>query len=113
MFWSKNTTQKPEYEGANSKVFENPWYPLSGPPQTEEENKMLTEYIQNEKKQLNLALMQKQSFNQSQSKLLKEVAQSNCADIEYEYSICLTTFNLKRFTTMCSSENDRLKECIG
>lgn len=94
-------------------VWENPWYPLSGPPTTPEEELLLQNAINLEQEQVQKALGLKFRESNSIKSELENASRSNCADLELKWVECLKSFSLDRFLTMCDSCNQDLKECMG
>ena len=86
-------------------VWDNKWYPLSGPPQTMEETKLLQDTIAKEKAAVSLGFNQMKALHAS----LHEAAQLNCSDIALTLRAC--TMGWKMFRTLCADERIALAEC--
>lgn len=110
-WWSKASPEAKPKDNID-KIMENPWYPLNGPPRNEEESRILTEAIAKEKQDLNAMMATKQRDTQSASRALEKAAKSNCADLEFEFNLCLTTFNFERISCMCTTTQQKYKDCI-
>ena len=111
-WWKSNPSTEAPPKDNIDKIMENPWYPLNGPPRNEEESRILTEAIAKEKQDLNAMMASKQRDTQSASRALEKAAKSNCADLEFEFNLCLTTFNFERLSCMCTTSQQKYKDCI-
>jgi hypothetical protein len=122
MFWSqspKPSTEEPKPTGPRvnvdpvaNEIFENPWYPLNGPPRNQEEQELLEKTIKEEQQRIHSELTEKyRDTNRARSALQKD-ARRNCVDLELEWKQCLTSFNFERFLSMCNSHHEKFQECI-
>jgi hypothetical protein len=99
-------------KGSNPKVWENPWYPLNGPPKSKEEEEILKKAIQEEQDEIRKAMNLKFKDSAELKARMEKDARSNCADLELKWMNCLNTFTLERFLTMCDSLHGEFKQCM-
>ncbi|KAJ3410315.1 hypothetical protein HDV05_003895 [Chytridiales sp. JEL 0842] len=88
----------------HDKVWENPYYPLSGPPQSQEERDYLKAIINDELNATRAGI--RKAFGPKDG---DKVAVSNCADLRYEMARCMTSFGWKG---LCMKEKKAFDECI-
>ncbi|KAI8900405.1 hypothetical protein BC833DRAFT_275890 [Globomyces pollinis-pini] len=93
-------------------VWENPWYPLNGPPKNPQEAELLQKVIEEEQSAVKAALSKRHDEMRNEKKLLDTHAKSNCADLQYDWKICLSTFNFDRFTTLCHGQQIAFENCV-
>ncbi|KAJ3330730.1 hypothetical protein HDU76_004992 [Blyttiomyces sp. JEL0837] len=100
----------------HDKVWENPYYPLPGPPQTQEEKDLLSLYIRKEREATKAGIQAKLT---NESELaggdMDKIARSNCADIRFDLTKCLRSSNSTWIGTpnLCNELRDKFSECLG
>ncbi|KAI8844756.1 hypothetical protein BC829DRAFT_400260 [Chytridium lagenaria] len=93
---------------ADERVWENPYFPLTGPPRNEQEKEILKERIRNERDQTRGELA---SFR-NRDMGIESMAASNCADVQWELQECLRSNTLSGWAGLCRIERRKLKECL-
>jgi hypothetical protein len=95
-----------------NEIWNNPWFPLKGPPRNEEENNILQKAIEEEQKVIEESFAKKWRDTQEAKFALSQAARSNCVDVEYDWKQCLTSFKMERFLNMCSNLHAKHQQCI-
>jgi hypothetical protein len=120
MFWNKTSHEESKPTGprvnidpVSPEMYDNPWYPLSGPPRNPEEQELLEQTIKEEQQKIHSELTQKSRITKKARHEMTQYAGKNCADLELEWKMCLSTFTFDRFLTMCNSRHEKLQECIA
>ncbi|KAI8614459.1 hypothetical protein BC830DRAFT_1127427 [Chytriomyces sp. MP71] len=94
---------------AASQLFENPFYPLQGPPRNAEERVLLEGYISAEK-----ASSAKAVHRRLRNGDLQAMANANCADAKWALATCLKQRSaIELLTTFCMHEQRRLSHCVA
>ncbi|TPX37427.1 hypothetical protein SmJEL517_g00429 [Synchytrium microbalum] len=88
---------------------ENPWYPLPGPPTTDEEKDILKQAIQQELDQLQAVARERDQ----KSKDMETYAASNCADLRWMYQNCLSNGTLMERSSFCQVQKNAWRECLS
>ncbi|KAJ3188280.1 hypothetical protein HDU85_005430 [Gaertneriomyces sp. JEL0708] len=89
-------------------VWENPYYPLNGPPQNQEEREYLQRIIKEERDAVSSAISRKLNDGD-----LDSAAHGNCADLYWEYNSCLRNGTWKERGTFCNSRKQKYKKCVN
>ncbi|KAJ3062109.1 hypothetical protein HDU98_001988 [Podochytrium sp. JEL0797] len=87
----------------------NPFYPLQGPPQNDEERQKLRDHIRDEQNATNALVQAKLSSPTS----LAVTASQSCADLRWKYFECMRNrTGFARITSFCSAETKELENCV-
>ncbi|KAJ3150859.1 hypothetical protein HDU89_002856 [Geranomyces variabilis] len=88
-------------------VWENPYHPLPGPPETPEERAQLAKIIQQERTALTTAVAKKQT-----QLSLAQAAKRNCADCDLEYNRCMIRGSWFERMRLCPEQKKSLDRCM-
>ncbi|KAJ3167134.1 hypothetical protein HDU88_002471 [Geranomyces variabilis] len=88
-------------------VWENPYHPLPGPPETPEERAQLAKIIQQERTALTTAVAKKQT-----QLSLAQAAKRNCADYDLEYNRCMIRGSWFERMRLCPEQKKSLDRCM-
>ncbi|KAJ3160149.1 hypothetical protein HDU86_000985 [Geranomyces michiganensis] len=90
-------------------VWENPYHPLPGPPQTPQERNQLQQIIQQERSALGSAVARKQTTRQLS---LTQAAKLNCADYDFVYTQCMLMGPWFERMRLCPEQKRGLQKCV-
>ena len=95
-------------EELEDKIFENPYYPLNGPPRNREEKTKLAQVINNERENFSKAFQAVKIARQD----IDSLARSLCADLELDYQLCSNSSSLWNRMTACAEKKNKLTQCL-
>ncbi|KAI8912909.1 hypothetical protein DFJ77DRAFT_511389 [Powellomyces hirtus] len=101
-----NTTSREPYE-IDEKVWENPYHPLPGPPETPADRAKLAQIIQEERATVASSIAAKRN-----NKSLEVAAKANCADLEFTYIKCLSYGPWMERATLCQKQKIAFWNCV-
>ncbi|KAJ3217709.1 hypothetical protein HDU67_007405 [Dinochytrium kinnereticum] len=87
-------------------VWENPYFPLNGPPRNQREQEILQKAIIEERAKV------REELSRTRNVDLDSMAASNCADLQWDVQKCLKSYTLSGWTGLCRLERKKLKECL-
>ncbi|KAJ3016528.1 hypothetical protein HKX48_004003 [Thoreauomyces humboldtii] len=99
-------SQPPPFQVADQ-VWDNPYYPLNGPPETPEERAQLQALIVQERNAVGSAIASKRT-----GRSVENAARENCADLEYVYSHCLVNGGWIERATLCQDKKTAFWNCV-
>ena len=91
-----------------AQVWENLYYPLNGPPKTNEERILLSNYIDNEKHTIKSGMLDSKNVKDS----LDVIANKHCSEYEKERFKCMNSFGIDRIFKLCQDQAKKLNDCI-
>jgi hypothetical protein len=106
---TKNTQPQIFLKSVDEKVWDNIWYPLSGPPKNDAERKVLEDHVKQEKAMVQSAL---HSFKVSNEDL-EMAARSNCVELELDWQYCLRSLSFDRFYRKCPRQHEKFQSCVN
>lgn len=89
-------------------AFNNPYYPLSGPPTTDKEREILTNHIHSERD----AMKEYTSIMKSLDTQLDLATQQNCADIRWQHYNCVAYGSFKEKAFVCNKWMELMDNCM-
>ncbi|KAI8817188.1 uncharacterized protein EV422DRAFT_622864 [Fimicolochytrium jonesii] len=102
-----STTPAPSDIKIDPSVWENPYHPLPGPPQTAAERTLLQSLIASERASARSAISDKLTHAS-----LKECAKDNCADVEWRWMDCLVNGGWWERQMGCGERKEEFRRCM-
>ncbi|KAJ3039596.1 hypothetical protein HDV00_012053 [Rhizophlyctis rosea] len=102
------TTATGDIPHVTPEVWKNPYYPLSGPPKTPEEQTQLKRQIESEGEVIRQAIQKRQVAKLD----LQAAAEHNCVDLELAWQLCKWNKGWSFWKTQCVEMKEEYQKCV-